>query len=44
MFLNGVDIPMGTALTMAVHTDKDIDATLAAFETTLGRMKTDGLI
>lgn len=44
MFLNGVDIPMGTALAMAVHTDKDIDATLAAFETTLGRMKTDGLI
>ncbi len=44
MFLNGVDMSMGTALTMAAHTDKDIDVTLAAFETTLGRMKSEKLI
>jgi glutamate-1-semialdehyde 2,1-aminomutase len=44
MFLNGVDMSMGTGLTMAAHTDTDIDAATTAFDTTLSRMKSESLI
>ncbi len=43
MLLNGVDLP-GTPITMAAHSDDDIQKTLAAFETTLDWMKSDDLI
>ena len=43
MLLNGVDFP-GTPITMAGHSDEDVQKTLAAFETTLGWLEGDGLI
>jgi glutamate-1-semialdehyde 2,1-aminomutase len=42
MLLNGVDLP-GTPITMAAHSDEDVQKTLGAFETTLDWMKADGL-
>lgn len=43
MLLEGIDLP-GTPITMAAHSDDDIQKTLAAFETTLTRMRTESLI
>ena len=43
MLLNGVDFP-GTPITMAGHSDEDVQKTLAAFERTLGWLEGDGLI
>jgi glutamate-1-semialdehyde 2,1-aminomutase len=43
MILQGVDLPAGTALTSAVHTDADIEATVRAFDTALGLLQAERL-
>ncbi len=44
MLLNGVDIPPNGGLTMAAHSDRDIDLTVQAFEKTLRSMRRDSLV
>jgi glutamate-1-semialdehyde 2,1-aminomutase len=44
MILNGVDLPAGTALTSAVHTEADIEATVKAFDTAVSRLQSHRLV
>ncbi|MFQ6019170.1 MAG: aspartate aminotransferase family protein [Dehalococcoidia bacterium] len=45
MLNHGVDLMSGrTGFVSGVHTEADIDATLAAFEAAMGEMKADGLL
>ncbi len=39
MLLNGVDLPAGTILTSAVHTEADIEATIKAFDDAVGLLQ-----
>jgi len=43
MLLNGVDSPAHGGLTMAAHTEEDIDRTVEAFDRTLHSLKREGL-
>jgi glutamate-1-semialdehyde 2,1-aminomutase len=43
MLLNGVDLFHGGGLISSVHTPEDIDATIAAFDSTIRRMKSEGM-
>lgn len=44
MLLNGIDIAGNGGMTMAAHTDEDVQQTIAAFDQTIGWMKADGLL
>ena len=45
MLNHGIDLMgMTGALVSGVHTDADVDLTLAAFEATLGEMQAEGLL
>lgn len=44
MLLNGVDLPGGTALTSAVPTDADLDATVKAFANALAMVQSHRVV
>jgi glutamate-1-semialdehyde aminotransferase len=44
MILNGVDLPAGTAMTSAVHTAADVEATVKAFDRALELLHTQRLL
>jgi glutamate-1-semialdehyde 2,1-aminomutase len=44
MILNGVDLPAGTAMTSAVHTEADVEATVKAFDRALELLHTQRLL
>jgi glutamate-1-semialdehyde 2,1-aminomutase len=44
MILNGVDLPAGTAMTSAVHTEADVEATVQAFDNALGLLQAQRLL
>ena len=44
MLLNGIDIAGNGGMTMAAHTDADLQQTIAAFDQTIAWMKQEGLI
>lgn len=44
MILHGIDLPAGTAMTSAVHTEADVEATVKAFDNALGLLQAQRLL
>jgi glutamate-1-semialdehyde 2,1-aminomutase len=44
MLLNGVDMFSNGGLLSAAHSDEDIDRTIEAFDTTIRRMRDEGIV
>jgi glutamate-1-semialdehyde 2,1-aminomutase len=44
MLLEGVDLFSGGGMLSVAHTEEDVDATVAAFDNALGRLREDGLL
>ncbi len=44
LLLNGVDISVNGGMTMAAHTEEDIQKTVDAFDQTIEWMKAEGLV
>jgi glutamate-1-semialdehyde 2,1-aminomutase len=44
MLLNGVDLPAGTAMTTAAHSEADVEATVKAFDAALERLQAQRLV